>query len=927
MGYTRASMGAGLAIGLLGRDRDRERVLGLLAAARAGGGHALVVVGEPGIGKSALLEAAAAAAEPDVLVLRAGGEEAEQQLAFSALQRLLAPLADRVAALPPAQSRAVSVALSLGADDGDVDRFAVYAGTLALLCAAAEREPVLCLIDDVQWVDEASCEAIGFVARRLDADALVLLAAAREASSLRALGSGFEELPLAGLDPASGRALLVAAWPDLAPHVVDALYAATQGNPLALLELPAALGERQRRGVESLDDLLPGTAELERAFGRRLADLPAPARAALVVAAVLPSGDLALLQRACAAVGADARELEHAEHAGVVELAHGRVTFRHNLLRAIAYHQGPPGARRAAHAAVAAVVGEDERAWQLAAACVLPDESVAAELEAAAGRAGSRAGHASAGRALERAAELTPDPAKRGARLVAAADAARLAGRPAWALALLDGASADARGDGERGAVARLRGRIAARTGDARTARDLFVGEAARVEEHAPAQAAELLAEAVLPCLRAGEPAGAVALARRAAALAPDAGDGLVPVVLATALAFAGELTEARALLERVDTRGAAASLQLRAYLGSALRLVGAYERSRALLGPLLDELRDASAIGLLPYTLTRLANLDIETGRFAEAASGLSEAVELAGETGGAADRGLALGGLAWLDAVLGRDEACRSRAAAALGVARELGEGSRLDYAASALALLDLARGDVAAAATQLERVRDAIDEQGWHDAAVLPHHLPDLAESYVRAGRGADARAVIARFAVEAERIGRPSALAAAARCRGLVVEDSAVDEVFAEALAAHALTETPFELARTRLCYGERLRRARRRVEAREQLASALETFERLGAEPWSERARRELRATGARARRRSAETRDDLTPHELQIALVIAEGVTNREAAARLFLSPKTVESHLSNVYRKLGVRTRTELARRLAAGDVPLAPV
>jgi DNA-binding CsgD family transcriptional regulator len=394
-------------------------------------------------------------------------------------------------------------------------------------------------------------------------------------------------------------------------------------------------------------------------------------------------------------------------------------------------------------------------------------------------------------------------------------------------------------------------------------------------------------------------------------------------LMLGTALIFTGEVGEGAELVRQAaDLEEASDCLrdqpQLRAYLGAGLRFAGEHLRAGSTLRSLVADARAASAPGILVYALTRLGGLELETGRWKAASAALHEAARLGRETGLAADRGMALGALAWLAAAQGRDDECREAATEALGLARELGVGATLDYAGSALGLLELGRGRPADAVAQLEPVVRLDSEEGWCDAAVPPYHTPDLIEALVRTDRAGEAVALADRFSAGAERTGRAQARAAAARCRGLLAPAGAFEHHFEAALELAEPVGSPFERGRTLLLYGERLRREGRRVESRGQLRAALAAFEQVEAGPWTERAATELRATGQTLSRRSQASGEELTPHELQVALVVAQGASNREAATKLFLSAKTVEFHLGRIYRKLGVTSRLQLARHLA---------
>jgi DNA-binding NarL/FixJ family response regulator len=806
------------------------------------------------------------------------------------------------------------------------ERFAVAAATLALLDAAAESAPLLVLVDDAHWLDAASAEALLFAARRLQAEGMVLLFAARR-------GDGsfpahlLEELPLEGLDRQQATELLAdrAGRPG-APHVAGELAAQTGGNPLALLEVTQLLSEGQLRGTEPLPDPLPAGASAERAFGRRVVALEAPARQALLLAAAGSSDDAEAIWRAAGTLGLASAAFEQAEAAGLLTIDAAGMSFRHPLVRSTAYGTAPPSQRRAAHRALAdALVGTlvaDRRAWHLAAAALGPDEDAAGQLEAAAHRAQQRSGYAAAAAALQRAAALSPYQTDRLRRLLAAATAAHRAGHVDHAVRLLEEALQRTDEPGPRAAIWHTRGRIELFRGRARTAARLLAAEAATIRAVQPNQAARMLAEAALAAFLAGEVAEALTMTMEAQETVAGGGgvaELVTRLVTGTALFHAGQPGEGvRLLLAAADLAGTAdpGSLEVEYVVLTALALMWAGElrRAEAILGPVLDEARQAGALGVLSYALYAACYLDLRVGRLATAAVSGTEAARLARDTGEVLFAYLAAGCLALVDAVRGQEDACRRHVADG----RDLGRQLELDYPhdlADALGLLELGLGRSGEAIRHLEAA-NRVDALGGEPLMGRPS-APDLIEAYVRAGQPVPASM---RRDLEAQSLDEPLAAVAAAawRCRGLLADEASFDDCFARALQLHQATGMPWPTARTALAYGERLRRAGRRVDARVQLRLAAETFQRIGATPWAERAAGELRATGETVRRRDRPATEELTPQELQIALAVADGGTNREVGAALFLSAKTIEFHLSHVYRKLGVRSRTQLTRVLA---------
>jgi GMP synthase-like glutamine amidotransferase/DNA-binding CsgD family transcriptional regulator len=900
---------------LVGRDAELARIDVALASARRGESAVLVLRGDAGIGKTALL-AAASERTRGLRVLRASGEDAaELEQPFAGLADLCRPLADRLESLSP--QRAESAAAVLGPRSGGPtrDRFAAYAGVFDLLVATAAETPLLVLIDDAHLLDDASRDAVGFISRRLGTDAIALLVATESQDDL----SEAEDLRLGGLAPPDARALLDERFPDLTPAVSDQVVAAADGIPLALLEIPVSLTPEQRAGTAAIEESLPSSAEW--AFLRRLSALPAPTRQALLVVALAGGREVGAVAPALRALGLDADALAPAEASELIRRDDGRVVFRHPLARMVVTYSALRADRRAAHAALGAALDGEVGIWHRARAAARVDESIAAGLERMAVSARDQGAFAAAARGFEQSARLTPDRDVRAGRLLEAARTAHLAGHVNAALdhlaAALRGAAADpVRRDSEH-----LRGRIIGRSGSAEVARDTLVAVSARCEGDEPEMAAEMLADAVLPALRAGSPAEAVRIGRRAAWLAGDGGGHAelsAKIALGTALILSGEYAEGAALVDAAAERGElTAGRQERAYLGAGLVLAGRHESGRRVLVELVDEARAAGAVSVLPYALIRLADAELESGRWPAAEAALHEARGFARETGQAADYGLALGAVAWLDAARGRDEECRAHVDEALELAGRLGSGSRLDRADTALGLLELGRGNPESAIPHLAEACLLQDENGWSDAGRTPHRRPDLVEAYALAGRGHDAQQALERFRHDAERTKRPSALAAVARCRALLAEGGELDASFEEALSRAGDACGPFEQARTELLYGARLVDVGRSEDGSQILAGALGTFESLAAEPWAERARSGIVKAGGTLPARRVSLTERLSPRELAVALAAAEGSTTPEISERLFLGPRTVELQLASVAIKLGLHSPAQLAEAL----------
>jgi GMP synthase-like glutamine amidotransferase/DNA-binding CsgD family transcriptional regulator len=906
---------------LFGRDGERARIESALAVARRGGSAVVVIRGEGGMGKTALLDDAVARAR-GLRVVRARGAGPEDERPFAALAELFEPLLGQLSRLSTARAAAVASALGLRAPDRAVDRYAVYAGMLDLLTAAAEEAPLLVTIDEAHLLDEASAEAIPFIARRLWIDGIALLIATESDDDLPEA----EELRLGALDATAARAVLSARFGDeLASSVVEEVIETGQGNPLALLEIARDLTPEQRCARAPLDGSLPPSAEW--AYLRRIEALPADTRRALLIAALSQDGERETVARACMTVGLDPTALEPAERAGLVVQDAARVAFCHELARTGVSYSALAAERRLAHGALFGASGGEKRLWHQTYAGRGPDDAVAQGLDEVADRACDQGAFAAAARALEHAARMTSDPDARAARLLGAAQSAHRAGHIHAALDHLSAALEYVSAPTLRIELEHTRGRISARSGEAARARDWLTAGAACCEQDDPAKAAELLADAILPALRAGSPADAVRLARRSVRLAQGAGDRVelvATVLLGTALLFTGDYSEGAALIDRADATaahdGAAATeAHPHPYLGAALARAGRHVRAREVLTRMIAEARNASAVDMLPYALVRLAGVELDTGRWRLAASALAEAMQLAQETGNSADRGLALGALAWLEAAQGHAEACRAHADEALELAGRLGSGSRLDRAATALSLLELGCGRPERAIASLEESRDIQQETGWSDAALTPHRLPELVEAYVLTGRIREAQATLGAFSADAERTRRPSALAGAARCRALLAPDSELDARFAEALEASVAITGPFERGRTELLYGSRLAQAGRAAEATEHLLAALRAFENLSAEPWAGRARDEIVAAGGIPPDPQVNRLDRLTPLELDVALAFAGGARPEEIAHRLFLGPRSARLLQASAMAKLGVESTTELVAALGA--------
>ena len=896
----------------------------MIEAAREGRSGALLVHGEAGMGKTTLLRDAADRAQ-GLRVLRARGIASESELPFAALSELLSPLLDLRREIPPVQAQALGGALALEAAPV-TDRFAVAAGVLSLLAAAAERQPVLAAIDDVQWIDEASREALLFAARRLDAEGVVLLCGLRDGEGVDAADLGLDRLHLEGLDEASARWLLDGEA--LAPAVVEQLVAASAGNPLALREIPRGLSADQRAGRDlALGPLRPGET-LERAFRRRVDALPEPTRDALLVTACAETMRADVIAGALAIAGQPPDALEAAEAAGLLQLRGREVEFDHPLVRAAVYHAATPAQRRDAHRALAEAFPDRsaERAWHRAAATPMPDASVAQALMDAAGDARGRAAFAAAARGFARAGELHTDDDERARALLEAAGAATIAGELSRAFELAERGGKIAADPLLQADLRAMAARTQMRLGDPLRAGQALVREAERIEGLDRVRAGGFLLESAVTHMIDGTLRGMAATAQRVHTVTAGEAPGLdflATLLTAEALLALGETDEGDALLAACEPvlLGDEPVLGPPEVLGMAAHSSlwsERFDRAEAIFERLIGSLRDVGAAGALVYPLAARSHLDFRLGRWPAALAGAAEAVTLGRETHQESLLAHALGALAEVEAGLGRAEDARSHAQESVALCQAQGAPATAIYGYQALGLLELGLGNLEAARDQGLAAERAFNETEGDEPGVA-RYAPDLLEALWRLGAQ---DAVPPRLDELARQAGRPHhtwAQAVVERIRGLMAPDAEVDEHFARALELHGQTRQPFETARTQLLHGERLRRAKRRADARTPLGHALAVFERLGAEPWAERARGELRATGGPTGSAApAIATDELTAQELQIALQVAQGRTNREVAAALFLSAKTIEYHLGSIYRKLGIRRRGELSAALS---------
>jgi DNA-binding CsgD family transcriptional regulator len=904
---------------LYGRDEELAAIDRLLGQVREGRGQTLVLRGEAGIGKTALLDYAAAEAS-DMRVVRGTGVEYESGMPYAGLHMLLSGHLDRIDSLPDAQARALRNALNMGArqDTDGGDRFLVGLAVLTLLADLAEEKPLLCAVDDAQWLDGPSVEALLFAARRLEAEPVALLFAARDLDAPEFPAPGLPEVRLRGLDKAAATELLARHAAELPRHVHHEILAAAMGNPLALLELPGLRTQAH--------DASSAYERIRRSFAEKIAALPEPSRTLLMLVAADDAAGIPAIMGAAGRLGASVGDLEPAERRGLLRsTADGRLEVRHPIVRTAAYGDAPLNLRIAAHRALAETYRERgdhcHHAWHLARSATGPDESVAAVLESTADAERETGGDASAAAMYESAAGLSPDPGARGRRLASAARAYAFAGMPDRAAELAARAEPDLPDPMARADLTLIRASLADEQDRTKEAYRMFADTAASVADLDPATSGYLFFQAAGAAANAGDFASVDAIAARVTELGlPNAAHlrALSRVFAGqNPLAAPGDLTAGvAALRELMGAMRLCYGPRDRVRAGLWHILVGDFEGAAEAAAELEGRYRAQGAIGLLASVLMIRSRAQLMLGRHREARTAAAEGLRIAADTGQHRIRVYLATVLALLAAIEGDEAACTELTEEAL--ARGVPPSSV--HAAGARGLLDLGLGRHEAALSRLSDVVAGPNRQG----AIAS--LPDLVEAAVRAGDPDLGRDAAAWYADWARQIGLPWAEAIALRCAALLAPDDAADAAFAQAVELHRKGGAPFERARTELLYGEWLRRSRRRNDARVQFHSALEAFERLGAAPWAERVRSELRAageslatgagTGAGA---GAGTRDDLaarlTPQELQVVRLAAAGLSNREIGAQLFLSPRTVGYHLYKAYPKLGVASRGELAR------------
>lgn len=899
---------------LAGRTAECAQLRDLVADARAGRSQVLVLRGEAGIGKTALLDYLVECA-PDFQVLRAAGVESDMELAFAGLQQLCAPLVDHGDGLPDPQREALAIACGVSTGPAP-DRFLVGLAVLGLLAAAGR--PVLCLIDDAHWLDRVSAQTLGFLARRLLAEPIALVCALRQ--PVDAL-TGLPKLMLRGLADTDAHALLESELPGrIDPQVADRIVAETHGNPLALLELPRGLSAAELAGGYYRPDVMPVAGQIERHYLTQVRALPDATQRLLLVAAAEPVGDATLQLRAAEVLGLTSAVMAPAEDAGLIEVG-ARVRFRHPLVRSAIYRAARHDDRRDAHRALAEATDPghdpDRRAWHRAHASAGPDESVAAELEHSAGRAAQRGGTAAAAAFLTRATELTPDPRTRGSRALDAAEAKRAVAELDAAGELLAMAELAPLDDLQRARLARIRAQLAFTrgrgSGDAPTLIDSvhqFFRAASDLERLDATMAQEALLEAVSAAMYAGRQFGADVRGNVTTTLAAGpAADSNRPAELLL-----------RALTTRISAGPVVGAAPMRAAVAALIPANWSWQSFpvgyEAVVHDLWDDeswyriandaLRvatDTGALAMLPTALTMRAGIHVQAGEFGSARALIADAETLFAAADHKPVRYHALALAAWA----GDEAEATGLINTAVRDAATRGEGRITALVGYATAVLSNGLGRYQMACQVLCRACE------YEDLGLYGWNLVELVEAAVRAGEQASAAEALAQLEERTVVSGTNWALGALARSRALLSDGPIAEDHYLEAIDRLGRTRIAVQLARAHLVYGEWLRRENRRADARTQLRTAHEMFVRFGAQGFAERARHELQATGEKVGKQPPNAGDDLTPQERQIAELAGAGLTNSEIGAQLFISAHTVEWHLRKVFAKLGIRSRRAL--------------
>jgi DNA-binding CsgD family transcriptional regulator len=905
--------------GLVGRQRECAALDGVLADAMAGRSRVVVLRGEAGIGKSALLGYVSDRVE-GWQVARAVGVESEMELPFSSLHQLCGHMLNHFDALPVPQRDALATVFGLSSGPAP-DRFLVGLAVLTLFSEVAEHEPLACVVDDAQWLDLASVQILGFVARRLHAERIAVVCAARAGSGDDVL-AGLPELQLAGLSDSEARALLLDnIYGPVDAGVLEQVVIESHGNPLALIELPRTWSTSTIAGAFALPDSQHVAGKIEQSYARRLLELPADTQLLVLAMAAEPLGDLGLLRGAAEALAVDVAAVEPAVDAGLIKIG-TRVEFAHPLVRSAAYSSAATNDRRRVHRALAQATDAgsdpDRRAWHLAQATAGPDDRVAAELDQSAGRAHARGGVAAAAAFLRKSAELTVDPGLRIDRALAATQASLEAGAFTSALAVLATVEAARLDELQQARTHLLRGRIGSASSFGSAAAGLL--QAARELEPLDVELArETYLDAWGAALAAGELASAGTLREisRAAGAAPQPADephasdvlldGLAQLVTEGLAPATPSLRKAVSAFRDDDL-----VLRYGAVAATAAAALWDMEGFHAIIARQLQLSRDAGALALLATALQGAGIVITWSGDFRQAASLVAEADAVSHATG---VRISPYGGML-LAAYRGREEEAAGLLRSAIENATASGEGLGVQYAHWATAVLANGLGRYEDALVAARKASSDTPELFVADWALI-----EEVEAAVRTGDAEGAAAAAERLAAVANATDSDWAQGVAVRSRALTREDESVEELYVEAVRRLGRTTLRPELARAHLLYGEWLRREGRRVDAREHLRIAHEMLLAIGMDAFASRARRELLATGEKVRRRTDETRDQLTPQENQIAQLAREGLSNAEIGARLYLSSRTVEWHLRKVFAKLGISSRRQLRDAMPASQ------
>ncbi|MFC4532942.1 helix-turn-helix transcriptional regulator [Sphaerisporangium dianthi] len=905
---------------ICGRTSEIDALGRLLDTAKGGRSGVLVLCGEAGMGKTVLLDFARAHAD-GLRVVSIAGVETERHIPFAGISQLVLPATDLLDRLPTSQATAMRAALALGPAVSP-DRFAICVAMLNLFSVMAEEGPLLVTIDDLHWLDDSSAEAIVFAARRLVSEGIALLAATRESNG-GMLGTA--RLPVMSLAPFDERAAaqlitgLTRIAPD--PRLVERLVASTGGNPMAIREVLDGMTAGQLRGHQTSPDFTPARNTATALFATRVANLDEQERTLLLLMSLATGGDIDPVLNAAEILGVPTEALDGLEASGLVRIDGDRFVLSHPLVRSATMASFAPGRHRAVHRLLAAALTDpqyaDRRTWHLAEATVGTDERVAEALDQLGGRAVARGGHAIAATAFERAARLSRIDRDRARRLHSAGAAAHFAGQYAKARELLDRSAALSTDPILDADIVAVRSRIEFFSGHATRAYLLLQRTAGQVREIDRSRAAALYVDAAMSALLAGDVVTAFETAHEAEVLGDSGGSvGLVTkVITGLGMLHIGQLSEGALKLAEASAiaLGRTSERPADEYVvltGLGMMWIGEHEQARPIIGALIERMRREGTVSWLPFALYVMTYIEARCGRLRDAHAMATEAVELARLTMADFSLYLALSALAYTEAVLGEEASCRRHVAEALALIPADADFPR--DAVEALGLLELGLGHLDAAVNAFASPY----AQPRGDTGRIAESHPDQLEALVRAGRVLPPD-TLAENDERCALTGLPLTAAIAWRLRGLMAGDAEMETCFETALRLHDQVRCAFETARTNLYFGERLRRTGQRKRARHCLHAALRIFDEYGCRPWSRRARAELAATGESLREETPLSRlEVLTPQEYQVARAVSTGVTNQQVASSLFISTKTVEFHLGNVFRKLGVHSRTELAGR-----------